>query len=209
MENTATQAAHFIGQVMTGNPFSSHGLAMKKNSRLQTAEQARVGRVSSGISHRDIAGGQLGVTGARELSSDPSHAPEPLLTCFTGYSKSAGAARSPSRARIPPQIGALESPREGSGGVWWEKEECSCSSRRLCGCSGCWSGAGLGLGLPGGSGEAPPAAGPAAAAARCCCRVLPRAATRRGRGSCSHTQRQILRSTSIAPKHAPSTLLRQ
>ena len=97
---------------------------MKRSSRLQAAEQARVGRVSSGISHRDRAGGQLGVTGAREPSSDPSHAPEPLLTCFTGYSKSAGAARSPSRARIPPQIGALETPREGSGGVW-KKEECS------------------------------------------------------------------------------------
>ena len=193
---------------MAGTPFSSHGLAMKKSSRLQTAEQARVGRVSSGISHRDIAGGQLGVTGARELSSDPSHAPEPLLTCFTGYSKSAGAARSPSRARIPPQSEPWRARGRGA-------EECGgrrksvAASRRLCGCSGCWSGAGLGLGLPGGSGEAPPAAGPAAAAARCCCRVLPRAATRRGRGSCSHTQRQILRSTSIAPKHAPSTLLRQ
>ena len=116
---------------MAGTPFSSHGLAMKKSSRLQTAEQARVGRVSSGISHRDIAGGQLGVTGARELSSDPSHAPEPLLTCFTGYSKSAGAARSPSRARIPPLIGALESPREGSGGVWWKKEDCGCFEETL------------------------------------------------------------------------------
>ena len=41
---------------------------------------------------------------------------------------------------------------------------------------------------------------PAAAA-----RVLPRAASRRrGRGSCSHTTRQILRSTSITPKHGPS-----
>ena len=179
---------------------------MKRSSRLQAAEQARVGRVSSGISHRDIAGGQLGVTGARELSSDPSHAPEPLLTCFTGYSKSAGAARSPSRARIPPQIGALETPREGSGGVW-KKEECGCFEETL------WV-QWVSVGRRSGTGAAGWQRGrlqqqpgwprrPAAA------RVLPRAATRRGRGSCSHTQRQILRSTSITPKHGPSTLLRQ
>ena len=36
------------------------------------------------------------------VSSDPSHAPEPLLTWLTGFSKSAGAARSPPRARSPP-----------------------------------------------------------------------------------------------------------
>ena len=105
-------------------PFSTHDLAIKQRSSLQGANEERIGRVAG----YSTTSGQLGVTGARELSSDPSHAPEPLLTCFTGYSKSAGAARSPSRARIPPLIGALESPREGSGGVMSKKkEECRAS----------------------------------------------------------------------------------
>ena len=169
-------------------PFSTHDLAIKQRRSLQGANEERIGRVAG----YSTTSGQLGVTGARELSSDPSHAPEPLLTCFTGYSKSAGAARSPPRARFPPTT--LTWTWTGLGG---ERRRRSCASTSWSRgldleSSGWWSVRDWG-GCRLAAGEARAAgagSGPRSESHQVLAREQQR---RRGRGSCSHTQ--ILRST--------------